>query len=256
MPTHQAATIQAMSTRASSVPSRAPSAAWKLALPALGVVYGDIGTSPLYTLAECVRGDHGVAPTRANVLGLRFLVQLRGTAGVGRVFGPVMLLWFSTIGALGAYHLALHPGVLAAIVPGRAIHFFVENRLQGFFVLGGVVLAITGAEALYADMGHFGPGPIRRSWFFVVLPALFLNYFGQGAHLLANPEAANPFYALVPSCALYPTVSLPTAATVVASQALISGAFSLTQHAVRLGDFARITMLHTSDETRGRICVP
>ncbi|HEV3191636.1 MAG TPA: potassium transporter Kup [Polyangiaceae bacterium] len=334
--------------------------AWKLALPALGVVYGDIGTSPLYTLGECFHGDHGVAPTAANILGVLslvfwaltftvsikyltfilradnegeggilallalvprrkpsngkpaigfivllvlfgaallygdgvitpaisvlsaieglevattrlkpavlpltvvtlvalFLVQRRGTAGIGRVFGPVMLLWFSTIGALGAYHLALHPGVLAAIEPGRAIHFFVENRLQGFFVLGGVVLAITGAEALYADMGHFGPGPIRRSWFVVVLPALILNYFGQGAHLLVHPEAKNPFYALVPSWALYPTVALATAATVVASQALISGAFSLTQQAVQLGYFPRITIVHTSKETEGQIYVP
>jgi KUP system potassium uptake protein len=330
--------------------------AWKLALPALGVVYGDIGTSPLYTLGECFHGDHGVAPTAANILGVLslvfwaltftvsikyltfilradnegeggilallalvprrkpsngkpaigfivllvlfgaallygdgvitpaisvlsaieglevattrlkpavlpltvvtlvalFLVQRRGTAGIGRVFGPVMLLWFSTIGALGAYHLALHPGVLAAIEPGRAIHFFVENRLQGFFVLGGVVLAITGAEALYADMGHFGPGPIRRSWFVVVLPALILNYFGQGAHLLVHPEAKNPFYALVPSWALYPTVALATAATVVASQALISGAFSLTQQAVQLGYFPRITIV----QTEGQIYVP
>jgi KUP system potassium uptake protein len=349
-----------MSTRASSVSSRAPSAAWKLALPALGVVYGDIGTSPLYTLAECFHGDHGVAPTPANILGVLslvfwaltftvsikylifilradnegeggilallalvprpkasrgkpaiglvvllvlfgaallygdgvitpaisvlsaieglevattrlkpavlpltvvtlvalFLVQRRGTAGIGRVFGPVMLLWFLTIGALGGYQLARHPSVLAAIDPGRAVHFFAENRLQGFYVLGGVVLAITGAEALYADMGHFGPGPIRRSWFLVVLPALFLNYFGQGAHLLAHPQASNPFYALVPSWGLYPTVALATAATVVASQALISGAFSLTQQAVQLGYFPRITIVHTSKETEGQIYVP
>ena len=349
-----------MSTRASSVSSSAPSAAWKLALPALGVVYGDIGTSPLYTLAECFHGDHGVAPTPANILGVLslvfwaltftvsikylifilradnegeggilallalvprpkpsrgkpaiglvvllvlfgaallygdgvitpaisvlsaieglevattrlkpailpltvvtlvalFLVQRRGTAGIGRVFGPVMLLWFLTIGALGGYQLARHPSVLAAIDPGRAVHFFAENRLQGFYVLGGVVLAITGAEALYADMGHFGPGPIRRSWFLVVLPALFLNYFGQGAHLLAHPKASNPFYALVPSWGLYPTVALATAATVVASQALISGAFSLTQQAVQLGYFPRITIVHTSKETEGQIYVP
>jgi KUP system potassium uptake protein len=334
----------------------------KLALPALGVVYGDIGTSPLYTLKECFHGDHAVAPTPSNVLGVLslvfwaltftvtikylifilradndgeggilallalvprpktamgtkpvlsflvllvlfgaallygdgvitpaisvlsaieglevatsalrpavipltvvtllalFLVQSRGTARIGRVFGPIMLLWFTSIGALGLKEILHTPSVLAGIDPRYAVHFFVANRMHGFLALGGVVLAITGAEALYADMGHFGPGPIRFSWFSVVLPSLVLNYFGQAAHILGHPAAVeNPFYALVPAWALYPMVILATTATVVASQALISGAFSLTQQAVQLGYFPRITIVHTSKEAEGQIYVP
>jgi KUP system potassium uptake protein len=333
---------------------------WKLALPALGVVYGDIGTSPLYTLKECFQGDHAVEASSGNVLGVLslvfwaltftvtikylifilradnegeggilallalvpskvglprpplgplvllvlfgaallygdgvitpaisvlsaveglevattalrpavipitvitllalFLVQSRGTAGIGKVFGPVMLVWFGALALLGAKQVVAAPRILAAINPYYAVRFFFDNHAHGFLVLGGVVLAITGAEALYADMGHFGAGSIRRSWFAAVLPALVLNYFGQGAYILEHPEAAaNPFYAIVPTWALYPTVAVATAATVVASQALISGAFSLTQQAVQLGYFPRITIVHTSKETEGQIYVP
>jgi KUP system potassium uptake protein len=339
-------------------------AAWKLAIPALGVVYGDIGTSPLYAMKECFSGEHRVDPSTANVFGILslivwsltlvvslkyltfimradnggeggilallalvprkprpsgaakgggpgflvllvlfgaallygdgvitpaisvlsaveglgvatkalepavvpltvvtllalFMAQKRGTAGVGKVFGPVMLVWFFVIGALGAVQLAKNPGILRAVDPRYAVAFFVHNGGHGFLVLGGVVLVITGAEALYADMGHFGAGPIRRSWFVMVFPALLLNYFGQGAALLGHAERAdNPFYAIVPGWALYPSVVISTAATVVASQALISGAYSLTQQAVQLGFFPRVTIVHTSQHTEGQIYVP
>ncbi len=335
-------------------------AAWKLAVPALGVVYGDIGTSPLYTLKECFHGDHAVAPTPANVLGVLslvfwaltftvtikyltfilradnegeggilallalvprpkggakkkasflvllvlfgaallygdgvitpaisvlsaveglevattaarpavipitvvtllalFLAQRRGTARIGRVFGPIMLVWFVLIGLLGLRQLAHEPSVLWAIDPRSGIRFFAHNKGHGFLILGGVVLAITGAEALYADMGHFGSSPIRRSWFALVFPALCLNYFGQGAALMKHPElVTNPFYAIVPTWALIPTVVIATVATVVASQALISGAFSLTQQAVQLGYFPRVTIVHTSEHAEGQIFVP
>ncbi len=333
-----------------------------LALAALGVVFGDIGTSPLYALKECVHGEHAVAPTQANVLGvlslvfwaltsvvtfkyltfvmradnqgeggilallalvpekvrspggarigwvsgivvfgaallygdgiitpaisvlsaieglevatsslkavvvpttcvvllLLFAIQHRGTAGIGKVFGPVMIVWFVTIGALGAWHAAGNLAVFAAFDPRYAARFFVDHGFRGFAVLGSVVLAITGGEALYADMGHFGPKPIRLAWYALVMPALMLNYLGQGALLLANPAAAsNPFYALVPAGpATYALVALSAAATVIASQALISGAFSLSHQAVQLGFLPRVTVQHTSHETEGQIYVP
>jgi KUP system potassium uptake protein len=168
-----------------------------------------------------------------------------------------MLLWFGMIGAFGAWHIAARPGILGALDPRHAVTFFMHNGVHGFLVLGGVVLAVTGAEALYADMGHFGASPIRRSWYFVVFPALLFNYLGQGAVLLDNPSmASNPFYALVPASCLYPAVAIATAATVVASQALISGAYSLTQQAVQLGFFPRVTIVHTSSLTEGQIYIP
>jgi KUP system potassium uptake protein len=335
----------------------------KLALAALGVVYGDIGTSPLYALKECFHGDHAVDATPANVLGVLslifwtltfvvtikyltfilradnhgeggilallalvperegksaaklagpgfivllvvfgaallygdgvitpaisvlsavegleeatsalkpavvpltvaillglFLVQKRGTAGIGRVFGPITLVWFSLIAVLGGVQVFRAPRILMALDPRFGARFFIENRGHGFLVLGAIVLAITGAEALYADMGHFGRSPIRRSWFAIVFPALVLSYFGQGAMLLTHAgQSGNPFYAIVPVWALYPTVAIATAATVVASQALISGAYSLTQQAVQLGFFPRVTIVHTSKHTEGQIYVP
>jgi KUP system potassium uptake protein len=333
----------------------------KLAMAALGVVFGDIGTSPLYALKECFVGEHAVAPTPANVYGVLslvvwalllvivvkyltfimradnqgeggilallallrdpkdsrrssapvgivllvlfgaallygdgvitpaisvlsaieglsiattaltpavvpltcvvllalFLVQKRGTEGIGRVLGPVTLVWFLAIGALGLAQIVEHPEILASVDPRHAVAFFVEPRSHGFLVLGSVVLVITGGEALYADMGHFGRGPIRLGWFSVVFPALLLNYFGQGAFLLNHPDAVtSPFYAIVPGWALYPMVAIATAATVVASQALISGAFSLTQQAVQLGYFPRVTIVHTSKDTEGQIYIP
>jgi KUP system potassium uptake protein len=330
-----------------------------LALGALGVVYGDIGTSPLYALKECFTGPHGVQPTPANVLGVLSLVvwamtfvvtfkylsfvmradnrgeggilalmalvtktetrragrrvllvlglfgaallygdgvitpaisvlgavegltvaapalghlvvpmtvgilvllfsfQKRGTATVGAVFGPVMLVWFGTIAILGVRGISHDLSILQAISPVYGYRFFLANGWLGFLVLGGVVLVITGGEALYADMGHFGRRPIRVAWLSLAMPALLLNYLGQGALLLHDPTAAtNPFYLLVPSWALYPMIAIATAAAIVASQALISGAFSLTQQAVQLGYSPRVTIRHTSSSEMGQIYIP
>jgi KUP system potassium uptake protein len=323
-------------------------------LAALGVVFGDIGTSPLYALRECFVGAHAVEPIRANVLGVLSLVfwalvlvisvkyvafilradnrgeggilallallnrkgrgivvllgvfgaallygdgmitpaisvlsavegigvatpvlaryvvpvtiailvglfwfQRRGTGSVGAVFGPVTLLWFLAIAALGVTGIAREPSVIAAVDPRYAFDFFAVNRGRAFLVLGAVVLVVTGGEALYADLGHFGAGPIRRSWFAVVFPALTLNYFGQGALVLANPAAAHdPFYRLAPGWALYPLIVLATAATVIASQAVITGAFSLSRQAVQLDFSPRLVIKHTSSEEIGQIYVP
>lgn len=198
-----------------------------------------------------------VLPLTCCILVGLFSIQSKGTEKVGTVFGPLTLLWFVMIASLGVGQIVKHPGVLMAVDPRHAIRFFASNGTHGFLMLGGVVLAITGVEALYADMGHFGLGPIRATWLSVVWPALLLNYFGQGALLLTNPGAAtNPFYALVPSWGLYPAVAIATAATIVASQALISGVFSLTQQAVQLGFFPRITIVHTSKHTEGQIYIP
>jgi KUP system potassium uptake protein len=328
-----------------------------LSLGALGVVYGDIGTSPLYALRECFHGEYAVGVTSANVLGVLSLVlwslvlvisvkylgfvlradnrgeggilalvalvvpryaprraawlallglfgasllygdgmltpaisvlsavegievatpalsalvipatvailiglfalQSRGTGRVGALFGPVVIAWFLTIALLGVGGIADHPAVLAAISPFPALHFFAQNGFHGFTVLAAVFLVVTGGEALYADMGHFGPKPIRLGWFGLALPALLLNYFGQGALLLTDPSAAsNPFYRLAPEWATVPLVALATAATVIASQALISGAFSLTHQAIQLGFAPRLAISHTSAEERGQIYV-
>ncbi|MET0400483.1 MAG: potassium transporter Kup [Longimicrobiaceae bacterium] len=331
-----------------------------LALAALGVVYGDIGTSPLYAMREAFREDTGIAATPANVLGILslifwalilvisikylwfvmqadnrgeggmialtalvaplrssakgrsgalvliglfgaallygdsmitpaisvlsaveglevatplfrpyilpititilvgiFAVQSRGTAGIGKVFGPVTLLWFLTLGALGLAEILRHPGVLRAVSPLYGAEFFARNGSAGFFVLGSVFLVVTGGEALYADMGHFGRRPIRMTWFGVVLPMLLLNYFGQGALIINEPGAVeHPFFLLAPDWALYPLVGLATFATVIASQAVISGAFSLTRQAVQLGYLPRLTIEHTSERQIGQIYVP
>ncbi|MDB4957489.1 MAG: Kup system potassium uptake protein [Myxococcales bacterium] len=348
----------------SSAEGHAPSGRLStLTLAALGIVFGDIGTSPLYTLRECTTGEHGAAPTPENLLGVLslifwalmmvvgvkylsfimkahnrgeggicallalvppsrrsnvrsthvgivavlvlagaallygdgivtpaisvlsavegletttaslhawivpitcvilvglFAIQSRGTASVGRLFGPVMLVWFVTLGILGVRSIALHPAVLQALSPHHAIGFFARNGVAGAAVLGGVVLAVTGGEALYADMGHFGARPIRLGWWLVAMPALVLNYLGQGALILREPSAlANPFYALVaPGWPTYALVILATLATIIASQALISGAFSLTHQAVQLGYFPRVTVLHTSHEAEGQIYIP
>ena len=333
-----------------------------LALGALGVVYGDIGTSPLYALRGCFDGPHAVDPTHANILGVLslifwslilivslkyltfvmradnkgeggilallplafperhaeaatrlgvfltalgifgaallygdglitpaitvlsavegleaatvffkpyivpitigilvalFSVQRVGTGKVGRAFGPVMLVWFGALAVLGIKEIVKAPGVLTAINPLHGLHYLTANGWKAFGTLGSVFLVLTGAEALYADMGHFGRKPIRAAWFSLVLPALFLNYLGQGALVLRNPAAAhNPFYLLAPSWALYPLVALATAAAVIASQALISGAFSLTMQAVQLGYAPRMAIDHTSSAERGQIYVP
>ena len=331
-----------------------------LSLAALGVVYGDIGTSPIYAMRESLHGAHGVAPTPANVLGLLslifwaliivisvkyltfvmradncgeggmialtalvtpvsakarrrrrvlvlvglfgasllygdsmitpaisvlsaveglsvltpvftpyvipitvailvgiFAVQSRGTAKIGAVFGPVMLVWFATLGVLGAVQVIQDPAVLAAVNPAHGIRFFAQNGWHGFVVLGSVFLVVTGGEALYADMGHFGVKPIRLSWFGFVLPALLLCYFGQGALVLGDPSAAeHPFYRLVPEWGLIPLVILTTMATIIASQAVISGAFSLTRQAVQLGYLPRVDIKHTSESQIGQIYIP
>lgn len=331
-----------------------------LSLAALGVVYGDIGTSVLYALRECFHGAHAIAPTAANVLGVLslilwslvivisikylvfvlradnqgeggilslaalatpikpsgrtekifliaigtfgaallygdgiitpaisilgaveglsvatpqltpyvvpltigiivglFLIQKRGTAGIGKIFGPVMMVWFVVLAALGVAQIFHYPQVFLAINPLQGVNFFINNGWHGFIILGSVFLVVTGGEALYADMGHFGKKPIRLAWFGVVLPALLLNYFGQGALLLENPGAANnPFYNLAPSWALYPMIILATCAAIIASQALISGAFSLTMQAVQLGLIPRLKITHTSSKEIGQIYLP
>lgn len=328
-----------------------------LSLGALGVVYGDIGTSPLYAFRVCFGGDHPVDPTRANVLGvlslifwslvlvislkyllvilradnqgeggilalmqlvipdkgrrrmpvlimglfgaallygdgtitpaisvlsameglkiatpvfkpyvviftlvilfLLFLLQQRGTGSVGLLFGPVMMLWFLVLAVSGGTSIARNTAVLAAVNPLHAVFFFRHQGFESLYILGAVFLVVTGGEALYADIGHFGRRPIRLVWFAVVLPSLLLNYFGQGALLLEDRSvAANPFYHLTPPLALYPMVALATCATVIASQAIISGVFSLTFQALQLGYLPRMRVLHTSEEERGQIFIP
>jgi KUP system potassium uptake protein len=330
-----------------------------LALAALGVVYGDIGTSPLYALRECFHGAHGVAVTPANVYGVLslvfwsltlivsikyllyvlradnkgeggilalmalasskvsstrqrsvlavlglfgaallygdgaitpaisvvsaveglqvaapalehfvipitiiilvglFAIQRHGTARVGAMFGPVMVIWFGTLALLGIINVVGHPQVLASLSPHHAIRFFFDNGARGVLVLGAVFLVVTGGEALYADLGHFGRRPIQLAWFVLVLPALLLNYLGQGALLVSDPSAVeNPFFHLAPSWALLPLVVLSTAATVIASQALITGVYSLTNQATMLGFMPRMNVQHTSAHERGQIYVP
>jgi KUP system potassium uptake protein len=186
-----------------------------------------------------------------------FLVQRRGTAGVGKIFGPVMVIWFLTIAATGSAAVLQAPRILLGLNPWYAWQFFSSNQLHGFVVLGSVVLCITGSEALYADLGHFGPRAIRMTWLGLACPALLLNYFGQCAVLLDHPDAGfHPFYTLVPSPVLYPMVALATIAAIIASQALISGAFSLTQQAIQLGFSPRAHIVHTSAEVKGQIYIP
>jgi KUP system potassium uptake protein len=330
-----------------------------LAFTALGVVYGDIGTSPLYAIKECFSGHHSIPATPENVIGVLslifwsinfivsfkyvgvvlgadnrgeggtfallaqirplsriggkrmllialglfgaallygdgvitpaisvlgaiegvtlaaprvtpwiwpiaavvltalFAVQKHGTDRIGRMFGPVMAIWLLSIAVLGLRGIMLAPEVLKAVNPWYAVDFFIRDGVQAFLILGSVVLVVTGAEALYADMGHFGRRPIRLAWFAVVLPCLLLNYFGQSALLLVSPEArVNPFFSLAPSWALYPMVGVATSAAIVASQALISGAFSLTRQAVQLGYIPRVTIVHTSSTQIGQIYIP
>ena len=344
--------------RPRSGPPAAPPRGWRLAalaLTALGVVYGDIGTSPLYAFRECFKPTYGLDPTPESVYGvlsliawslimivsvkyllviirldnngeggtmallamlprmrrrglfiglglfgaallygdgiitpaisvlsateglevaapgfapfvlpatlallfLLFYFQRHGTARVGGVFGPIMLIWFVVIGALGLAEILRQPAILAALNPWHGARLFWEHRGASVLVLGGVVLTVTGAEALYADLGHFGRRPIQLAWFALGLPALLFNYFGQGALVLARPEAiANPFYLLAPRVLLYPLVGLATVATIVASQALISGVFSLTQQGIRLRYMPRMSVIHTSRSDFGQIYLP
>ncbi|MBA1192671.1 potassium transporter Kup [Pseudomonas entomophila] len=226
--------------------------------------YGDSMITPAVSVLSAVEGmglafdgiDHWVVPISLVVLVALFVVQKHGTAKIGTLFGPVMVLWFVVLGALGIHGILQSPEVLKAVNPAWAVRFFVVHPGMGVAILGAVVLALTGAEALYADMGHFGRQPIARAWFLLVLPALVLNYFGQGALLLQNPDAArNPFYLLAPSWALLPLIGLATLATVIASQAVISGAFSLTQQAIQLGYIPRMQVQHTSSAEQGQIYI-
>ena len=201
--------------------------------------------------------DSYIVPLSIVVLTLLFIIQKHGTGSVGKLFAPVMLIWFLTLGVLGARSIIANPEVLQALNPMYAVRFFIEYKAVSFFALGAVVLAITGVEALYADMGHFGKFPIRLAWFTVVLPSLVLNYFGQGALLLKDPEAIkNPFFLLAPDWALIPLMILATLATIIASQAVISGVFSLTRQAVRLGYLPPMRIVHTSDMESGQIYIP
>jgi KUP system potassium uptake protein len=227
--------------------------------------YGDGVITPAISVLSAVEGlkvatplfDPYVIPITVVLLVVLFVFQRRGTARVGSLFGPVMLLWFVTIGALGLAELAMRPAILFALNPLHGVRLLLADPWHGFVLLGAVVLAVTGAEALYADMGHFGRAPIRATWFWIVLPCLLLNYFGQGALLLRFPEALdNPFYRLAPEWALYPLVVLSSIATVIASQAVISGAFSMTRQAVQLGYLPRLNVRHTSAMEAGQIFVP
>ncbi|PYY67446.1 potassium transporter Kup [Pseudomonas jessenii] len=226
--------------------------------------YGDSMITPAISVLSAIEGlglafdgiDHWVVPISLVVLVALFLIQSHGTARIGILFGPIMVTWFLVLGALGVYGISQHPEVLQAMNPVWGVRFFIVHPGMGVAILGAVVLALTGAEALYADMGHFGRKPIARAWFILVLPALVLNYFGQGALLLGDPEAArNPFYLLAPSWALIPLVGLSTMATVIASQAVISGAFSLTRQAIQLGYIPRMHIRHTSSAEQGQIYI-
>ena len=240
------------------------------ALLAIGVFgaalfYGDAVLTPAISVLSAVEGlEIGtsafkpyVVPIAMGALLALFAIQRHGTGVVGMFFGPVCALWFLSLGAAGIWNIAQAPAILEALDPINALHFVTSHGVASFIVLGSVLLAITGAEALYADMGHFGKRAIRIAWFSVVAPALVLNYFGQGALLIAHPEAIeNPFYLAFPSWALYPMIALATAATVIASQATISGAYSMTQQAIQLGYLPRMTINHTSARTMGQIYIP
>jgi KUP system potassium uptake protein len=251
-------------------PARADSQRGPLVLVALGLfgaalLYGDGMITPAISVLGAVEGLEIAAPSLAEyvvpitiaiLIGL-FLVQRHGTARVGATFGPIIMIWFLVLATLGIRQIAAHPGVVWALSPTHAVEFFVVNRAHGVVVLGAVFLVVTGGEALYADMGHFGARPIRITWFTVVLPALMINYLGQGALLLAHPEAAaNPFYNMAPTWALYPLLGLAAMATVIASQAVISGAFSLSRQAVMLGYLPRLRIVHTSSKEVGQIYIP
>src|SRR4051812_12742317 len=242
----------------------------RLTLIALGLfgaalLYGDGVITPAISVLSAVEGlevstpalAHFVVPITLVILFALFMVQRLGTTRVGTAFGPLMLTWFVTIATLGVRAIARTPEVLAAFNPLHGLAFFEVHGVAGFLTLGAVVLCVTGGEALYADMGHFGKRPIRIAWFSVVLPALLLNYFGQGALLLGNPAAAsNPFYLLAPAAFQWPLLVIATAAAVVASQALISGAFSLTQQSIQLGYSPRMQIIHTSKHEAGQIYIP
>jgi KUP system potassium uptake protein len=240
---------------------------WMLPLGLLGAAmfYGDGVLTPAISVLAAVEGltvaepaiEPYLVPFALVLLIALFLVQRHGTSRVGAFFGPIIAVWFATIGLLGLRQIVLFPGIVRALDPIYGIRLLLSEPGRDTILIGAVVLAVTGAEALYADMGHFGPGPIKRAWLRFVFPALLLNYFGQGALLLADPDASgNPFFLLAPHWAVYPLVALASAAAVIASQAVITGAFSLTRQAVQLGYLPRLLILHTSEHEVGQVYVP
>jgi len=257
--------LLALATRAVAERPRLTSTLLAVGVGGASLFYGDAVLTPAISVLSAVEGlEVGtsafkpyVVPISVGVLVALFGIQRHGTRVVGMFFGPVCALWFVTLGVAGAWNIVKAPAILAALDPRQALAFATGHGFASFVVLGAVLLAITGAEALYADMGHFGKRAIRVAWFGVAAPALVLNYFGQGALLISQPDAiANPFYLAFPPWALYPMVALATAATVIASQATISGAYSLTQQAIQLGYLPRMTVQHTSAGTIGQIYVP
>ncbi|PZW63523.1 MULTISPECIES: potassium transporter Kup [unclassified Pseudomonas] len=236
-----------------------------LGLFGAALFYGDSMLTPAVSVLSAVEGvglvvdgiDHWVVPLALLILIPLFVLQRHGTARIGYLFGPVMVIWFLVLGALGVHGIVQRPEVLLALNPYWALHFFLANPLIGLTVMGAVVLTITGAEALYADLGHFGRKPIVHAWLFLAFPCLVINYFGQGALLLIDPEAVrNPFYLLAPGWALIPLIGLSTVATIIASQAVITGAFSVTRQAIQLGYVPRMQILHTSSAEQGQIYIP
>lgn len=238
-----------------------------LGLFGAGLFYGDSMITPSVSVLSAVEGirlipflseiDAFIVPMAVVILIVLFVFQRFGTASIGKLFGPVMMLWFAVLALLGGYGIVNNPEVLKALNPLRAFEFVYMHKALGMLILGAVVLALTGAEALYADMGHFGRAPISRAWFFFVFPALVLNYFGQGAMILLNPaNVHNPFFLLAPHWALMPLIILATLATIIASQAVISGAYSLTQQAIQLGYLPNMLIKHTSSDEKGQIYIP
>lgn len=257
--------LTALAQRAAAGHPRLRSVLIMLGLFGAALFYGDSMLTPAVSVLSAVEGvglvvdgiDHWVVPVALLILVPLFLLQRHGTARIGYLFGPVMVVWFVVLGALGVHGIVQQPQVLLALNPYWALQFFIANPLLGVTVMGAVVLTITGAEALYADMGHFGRRPIVHAWLFLAFPGLILNYFGQGAVLLSDPEAVrNPFYLLAPSWALIPLIGLSTLATIIASQAVITGAFSVTRQAIQLGYVPRMQILHTSSAEQGQIYIP
>ncbi|MFZ5936907.1 potassium transporter Kup [Pseudomonas sp. HS6-2] len=256
--------LTALAHRAAAPYKRLSKVLVLLGLFGAALFYGDSMITPAVSVLSAVEGlqlafdgiEHWVVPLAVLLLVALFLIQKHGTARIGILFGPIMVLWFVVLGALGIHGIVQRPEVLQALNPAWAVKFFVLHPGMGVAILGAVVLALTGAEALYADMGHFGRKPIARAWFLLVLPGLVLNYFGQGALILGNPQAVrNPFYLLAPDWALLPMVGLATLATIIASQAVISGAFSLTRQAIQLGYVPRMFIQHTSSEEQGQVYI-
>ncbi|MBC3919487.1 potassium transporter Kup [Undibacterium sp. CY18W] len=259
-----------MALTALALESVGKSSKWHFTLLVLGLFgaslfYGDGVITPAISVLSAIEGlevatpafTPYVVPITLVVLLLLYSVQYKGTAGIGKWFGPIMVIWFLVLAGMGIYNIIKVPGILWALNPGHAIGFLVEQKLLAFLALGAVVLAFTGAEALYADMGHFGSKPIRSAWFMIVFPSLALNYLGQGALLLGNPAAAgNPFYQQLGAWSVYPLVILSTVATVIASQATISGTFSMTKQAIALGIMPRMEIVHTSTHEIGQIYIP